>query len=161
VVAREGTTCLVFSPGEPTNFAGRGEAGQSAVHPTASPAGKPDRATCRIDVGGFVQAKVEALSQHRTQYPITPGMFPLAMLKELLGTEYFVQAYPPKVVETDLLPGGPFMGGVRHTSASNGCRSWPFSVAVRGDRPCGRIAAGHGKPSRRLQRTSIGLQIPT
>jgi LmbE family N-acetylglucosaminyl deacetylase len=112
VVAREGTTCLVFSPGEPTNFAGRGEAGQFAVNLTASPAGKPDVTTCRIDVGTFVQSKIEALSQHRTQYPITPGMFPLAMLKELLGTEYFVQAHPPKMIETDLLPGGPFMGGV-------------------------------------------------
>jgi LmbE family N-acetylglucosaminyl deacetylase len=112
VVAREGTTCLVFSPGEPTDFAGRGEAGRFAVHPTASLAGKPDVTTCRIDVGTFVQSKIEALSQHRTQYPITPGMFPLAMLKEMLGTEYFVQAYPPKVIETALLPCGPFMGGV-------------------------------------------------
>lgn len=112
VVAREGTTCLVFSPGEPTNFAGRGEAGQFAVQLTADPTGKPDFTTCRIDVGTFVQSKIEALSQHRTQYPITPDMFPRAMLEELLGTEYFVQAHPPKVIETDLLPRDSVMSGV-------------------------------------------------
>ena len=55
---------------------------------------------------------MEALCQHRSQYPISSDMFPLAMLKELLGTEYFVQIHPPKVVETDLLPGAPIMDAV-------------------------------------------------
>jgi hypothetical protein len=69
-------------------------------------------ATTRIDVSAFVQLKVEAMSQHRTQYPIRPDMFPLPMLKALLGTEYFVQIHAPKVVETDLLPGAPVMNAI-------------------------------------------------
>jgi hypothetical protein len=58
----------------------------------------------RIDVSAFVECKVEALAQHRTQYPIRPDMFPLPMLKELLGTEYFVQVYPLTAAETELFP---------------------------------------------------------
>ncbi len=112
VVAHENTTCLVFSPGEPTNFAGRGDDGQFSVVENLGGDRISNAATTRIDVGAFVQIKVEALSQHRTQYPIRSDMFPLPMLKELLGTEYFVQVHPPKVVATDLLPGAPFMNAV-------------------------------------------------
>ncbi|MDQ6950003.1 MAG: PIG-L family deacetylase [Actinomycetota bacterium] len=105
VVARENTTCLVFSPGEPPNFAGRGEDGQFAVVENSSGARISNAATTRIDVGAFVQRKVEALSQHRTQYSLRPDMFPLPMLEELLGAEHFVQVLPAKAMSTELLPG--------------------------------------------------------
>jgi LmbE family N-acetylglucosaminyl deacetylase len=119
VVARENTTCLVFSPGAPTNFAGRGENGQHAVAENADGLRIATAATTRVDVSAFVERKVEALAQHRTQYPIRPNMFPLPMLKELLVTEYFVQVHPlavhpatanpvtanpVTVAETELLP---------------------------------------------------------
>lgn len=103
VVARENTTCLVFSPGKPTSFAGRGEYGEFAVKPTTSLTSEPDLTTCRIDVGNFVESKIKALSMYRSQYPINPDMFPLEMFEELLGTEYFVQAFPPRMIETELV----------------------------------------------------------
>lgn len=103
VIARESTTCLVFSPGEPSSFAGRGEFGEFAVKPITSLTSEPELTTCRIDVGSFVQSKIEALSRYRSQYPINPAMFPLEMFKELLGTEYFVQAFPPRAIETELV----------------------------------------------------------
>jgi LmbE family N-acetylglucosaminyl deacetylase len=105
VVAHENTTCLVFSPGAPTNFAGRGKNGQYSVAENAGGPRVANAATTRIDVSAFVECKVAALAQHRTQYPIHPNMFPLPMLKELLGTEYFVQVHPLTAAETELLPG--------------------------------------------------------
>lgn len=105
VVAHENTTCLIFSPGAPTNFAGRGKTGQYSVAENAGGLRIANAASTRIDVGAFVECKMEALAQHRTQYPIRPDMFPLPMLKELLGTEYFVQVHPLTAVERELLPG--------------------------------------------------------
>jgi hypothetical protein len=37
-------------------------------------------------------------------FRIRPEMFPLPTLKKLLGSEYFVQAFPAKVMATELLP---------------------------------------------------------
>jgi LmbE family N-acetylglucosaminyl deacetylase len=107
VVAHENTTCLIFSPGAPTNFAGRGKSGQYSVAENTGGTRVANAATTRIDISDFVECKVAALSQHRTQYPIQPNMFPLPMLKELLGTEYFVQAYPLTAAATELLAGCP------------------------------------------------------
>jgi LmbE family N-acetylglucosaminyl deacetylase len=106
VVATENTTCLVFSPAAPTNFAGRGEDAQFAAG-DAGPAAGANAATTCIDVSEFVQHKVTALSQHRTQFRVRPDMFPQAMLQDLLGAEYFVQVLPPKTFSTELLPGEP------------------------------------------------------
>ncbi len=103
VIAREGVTCLVFSPGAPTAFAGRGEEAQYAtqscqVENTALPA-----TTC-IDVSDYIPQKIGAVAAYRTQYPITPDMFPVDMLRDLMGKEYFVRVYPPLAMETGLLP---------------------------------------------------------
>ena len=103
VVAVKNTTCLVLSPGEPTNFAGRGEEARFGTdEPAAIQLGKADITTC-IDVSDFIEQKIEALSQHRSQYPISLDMFPLAMWREMLGQEFFKQIDPPRQIETDLL----------------------------------------------------------
>jgi LmbE family N-acetylglucosaminyl deacetylase len=104
VVAIKNTTCLVLSPGEPTNFAGRGEEARFGTGDSASSdplAGT--HITTRIDVADFIEQKINALSQHRSQYPISPKMFPLDMWREMLGQEYFMQVDPPRALETELL----------------------------------------------------------
>ncbi len=103
VVAVKNTTCLVLSPGEPTNFAGRGEEARFGMDESAAiQLGKADITTC-IDVSDFIEQKIKALSQHRSQYPISLDMFPLAMWREMLGQEFFKQIDPPRQIETDLL----------------------------------------------------------
>ena len=59
--------------------------------------------TC-IDVGPYMQQKIEAISAHRSQYAIEPDMLPLSILQELMGQEYFVRVYPVPEIETDFLP---------------------------------------------------------
>jgi hypothetical protein len=44
------------------------------------------------------------MAAHRTQYPIEPDMFPMAILREMLGREYFVRIQPPPELEAELLP---------------------------------------------------------
>ncbi|HEX4091620.1 MAG TPA: PIG-L family deacetylase [Trebonia sp.] len=117
VVAADGLTCLVLSPAAPTLFAGRGE-GAHLAGPAAGPfAGSPqpavsaggnekagpDVATARLDVTGFVDAKVDALSAYRSQFPLQREMYPDFLLHELFGQEYFIQVLPPRGVETELL----------------------------------------------------------
>jgi LmbE family N-acetylglucosaminyl deacetylase len=103
VIARDGVTCLKFSPGEPTKFAGRGEGavlGSSYdSHSSTSSAGS---ATNAIDIQDFILHKIRAISQHRTQYPIDENMFPVQMLVKLFGTEYFVRVHPRPELETTL-----------------------------------------------------------
>src|SRR5205823_7628999 len=103
VVAVDNVTCLVFSPSAPTAFLGRGEGAhitglaglneQDEVHVTGV-------TTC-IDVGPYMQQKIEAIAAYRSQYPIEPGMLPLSILQELMGREYFVRVYPAPEIETD------------------------------------------------------------
>jgi LmbE family N-acetylglucosaminyl deacetylase len=106
VVAVDSVTCLVFSPGEHSLFAGRG-AGAELVE-TVQDQEEGDHAaggatTC-IDATDFVDQKIAAIGAHRTQFPIEPGMFPRPMLQEMLGKEYFVRLIPPVEPETELLP---------------------------------------------------------
>ena len=101
VVATKNTTCLVLSPGEPTNFAGRGEEARFGVDDSAGGQAGGHDITTRIDVTEFIEPKINALSQHRSQYPISPEMFPLEMWREILGQEYFRRIYPPQHIETD------------------------------------------------------------
>lgn len=103
VVAAKDTTCLVFSPGEPTKFAGRGEAANFATVDTLTGSQQESITTC-IDVSDFVEQKMTALAQHRTQYPISADMFPHDILVTLLGDEYFKHVLPPVQVENSLLP---------------------------------------------------------
>ena len=103
VVAVRNATCLVFSPGKPTNFAGRGEEAQFAAEEMVTSSKQP-AATLHIDVSDFIEQKILALTKHRTQYPIEPDMFPAAFLKTLMGQEYFVQIDHPRSLETTLFP---------------------------------------------------------
>lgn len=95
VIAKEAVTCLKFSPGEPTKFAGRGE---SAVHGSAYEMQQSQEntgiATHMLDIQDYIPNKIRAISQHRTQYPISEDMFPRALLNDLFGREYFVRIYP-------------------------------------------------------------------
>jgi LmbE family N-acetylglucosaminyl deacetylase len=96
IVAVTNVTCLVFSPNSPTGFTGRGEDAElveTAV--TTNRKSENSRATTIIDVSAFLEQKIHALAQHRTQYPIAPDMFPTVMLQKMLGSEYFVRVHPP------------------------------------------------------------------
>lgn len=103
VVAVRHATCLVFSPGKPTNFAGRGEEAQFAAE-EINAYGEQQVATMCIDVSDFIEQKMLALTKHRTQYPVEPDMFPHTFLKALMGREYFVQIDQPRGLETTLFP---------------------------------------------------------
>jgi LmbE family N-acetylglucosaminyl deacetylase len=103
VIAATNVTCLVFSPGEATHFAGRGEQAQYSIGgklDTMSPA--VQASTC-IDVRNYVPKKMAAMAEHRSQYPVTAEMFPVELVEELLGYEYFVQIQPPLQMQTELL----------------------------------------------------------
>ncbi|HEY6297224.1 MAG TPA: PIG-L family deacetylase [Streptosporangiaceae bacterium] len=108
VVATEGLSCLVFSPEAPKRYAGRGEGALlgGLVPGTMGPPEEDaaaDVATARLDVTGQIDAKVDALCAYRSQFPLEPGMFPDFLLRELFGLEYFVQVWPPRRVQTQLL----------------------------------------------------------
>ncbi|MFO7167912.1 MAG: PIG-L family deacetylase [Chloroflexota bacterium] len=95
VVAAESTTCLVFSPSQPTSFAGRGE---DAVLVGGLPgeAEGPEEIgadVSRVDVGEHLMAKLRAMAAHRSQFVFDPDMLPLSILQELFGQEYFVQVH--------------------------------------------------------------------
>ncbi len=105
VVALENVTCLVFAPGEPTAFAGRGTSANQDLDATAvAIEAAPGEATTAIDVSAYPERKVAAIASHRTQCPIAPDMLPLAMLKEIMGREYFVRVAPAREMESELLP---------------------------------------------------------
>ena len=59
-------------------------------------------ATTCIDVGAYVEPKIRAIARHRTQYPIEPDLFPLSMLQDMMGREYFVQIHPPRPMAAEL-----------------------------------------------------------
>ena len=106
VVAAENVTCLVFSPGAPTTYLGRGEDahltqflgvdGQDAVNLMG--------ATTCIDVGPYIQQKIAAIAAHRSQYALEADILPLTILQELMGREYFVRVHPAPQIETELFP---------------------------------------------------------
>ena len=106
VVAAENVTCLVFSPSAPTAFLGRGEDAHLTGFTGANEQDEAYRmgATTCIDAGPFVQQKIAAIAAHRSQYAIEADMFPLPILQELMGREYFVRVYPAPEIETELLP---------------------------------------------------------
>jgi len=102
VVSLDSLTCLLFNPGKPTLYAGRG----TDVH-LPSIVGDGERrdgpaATTEIDVSAHIAAKVAAIAAHRSQLPIQPDMLPIGMLNEMMGREYFVRVHPPMPLEHDL-----------------------------------------------------------
>lgn len=106
VIAQENVTCLVMSMTEAVLFAGRGSdatitGGADRGSEAAEAVIDVGRATHCIDVRDYMMNKINAMSAHRSQYPITPEMFPLDMLKDLMGREYFVQILPrPQLIDT-------------------------------------------------------------
>lgn len=106
VVAVENTTCLVFSSESPLAYLGRGAeahiTGGDSHAAEATSASHNPVTTC-IDVSDYVEQKVAAMAAHRTQYPITPDMFPMSIMREMLGREYFVRVLPPREIEATLI----------------------------------------------------------
>jgi LmbE family N-acetylglucosaminyl deacetylase len=86
VIARESLTCLVLSRAPIQPCAGRGASAASAAEPLAAAA---PPGTCAVDVTSYLHRKLRALARHRTQYPISPSMFPHSLLERMLGTEFF------------------------------------------------------------------------
>ncbi len=103
VIAVDTVTCLIFSPGAPTNFAGRGAGAnltEVLVHHADDEARAAGATTC-IDVTDFTDKKIAAVAAHRTQAIIEPDMFPREMLNELFGREYFIHVQPDIGLETE------------------------------------------------------------
>jgi LmbE family N-acetylglucosaminyl deacetylase len=107
VVAVDSVTCMVFSPGEHTLYAGRGGVSELASTAAVAAADSERPATTVIDVADFIGQKIAAVAAHRTQYPIDPAMFPRPMLVEMMGREHFMRVHPPVEPETDLFAGMP------------------------------------------------------
>jgi LmbE family N-acetylglucosaminyl deacetylase len=104
VVAVESTTCLVFSPRQPTNFAGRGEDAALVGEMPGAVENLEDIGTVstRIDVSEHIAPKLQAMAAHRSQYVFDPDMLPLSIMQELFGQEYFVRVYPRRELAAEL-----------------------------------------------------------
>ena len=104
VVAVDDVTCLTFLASERVAFDARG-AQTEGLATRVLPSGEQIDAdvTTRIDVSAFVDHKIRAIAAHRSQYPIDPSMFPGPILRELFGTEYFIQVLPERELATSLL----------------------------------------------------------
>ena len=103
VIAKDSVTCLAFSPGEPSNFLGRGQdASLVDAYEFKSADVETHSATHAIDVQDFIHEKISAVAAHHTQYPIEPDMFPEPMLKAIFGIEYFTCVYPKPELKTVL-----------------------------------------------------------
>jgi len=107
VVALSAVTCLVLSQG-PGLFAGRGQdARPTTLTGPAWPGVGSSAPTTMIDVSAHIGQKIAALAAHRTQFPISPEMFPASILREMFSREFFVRVFPPIEPETDLWPNRP------------------------------------------------------
>jgi len=107
VVAGDNVTCLVMSMSEAIAFGGRGSNAvlvAGSDRNTDLPLVDTGSATHCIDVSDFVSHKIAAMAAHRSQYPITADMFPLDLLKELMGREYFVRVLPRVQLDDTLFP---------------------------------------------------------
>ena len=95
VVALQGVTCLVFSPGEPTAFAGRGADAQFTTVDGKADIDEPGppESEC-IDVSEYVPRKMAAVAEHRTQYRFSPDILPKTTLQEMLGCGCFSRVGP-------------------------------------------------------------------
>jgi|FLYN01.1.fsa_nt_gi LmbE family N-acetylglucosaminyl deacetylase len=103
VIAVENTTCLVFSSENPLAWLGRGAEAPVPIGAGTETLEDQLNFTTRIDVTDYVEQKVSAMAAHRTQYPISPDMFPPSMLREMLGQEYFIRVIPQREIETSLM----------------------------------------------------------
>ena len=103
VITADSVTCLVLSPHEHTAFASRGTSVPGKeIWPAGAIQGEvAGETTTAIDVSQYVERKIAAVAAHRTQFPIRPDMFPLSLLTEMMGREYFLRPYPPGEPETE------------------------------------------------------------
>lgn len=97
-ITTEDSACFVFTADSDTDWKPRGPGPDEQV-------GSPDHRSVDVrdrhqagldgaivhDVEDLVTQKVHALSAHRSQYTIAPGLFPESMLNTVLGTEYFYE----------------------------------------------------------------------
>ncbi|HEX5548520.1 MAG TPA: hypothetical protein VFX24_14005, partial [Ktedonobacterales bacterium] len=84
-------TCLVLSSQAPSAFAGRGgdaRLGGDAVGASDGDGQEFER-LIGVDISAQIDRKIAALAAHRSQFSIDPAMFPLALVRDLLGSEYF------------------------------------------------------------------------
>jgi LmbE family N-acetylglucosaminyl deacetylase len=104
VVAVDDVTSLTFVASQPVAIGGPEE--PTALSPTRMLA-SGDRidvsVTNCIDVSDFVGNKIRATAAHRSQYPIDPTMFPVPMLQEMFGAEYFIRVLPEPELRTSLV----------------------------------------------------------
>lgn len=106
VMAVENVTCLVFSPSAPMAFLGRGEGAHmgSLIGVDEQGEGEALGVTTCVDVSPYIHQKVAAIAAHRSQYAIEVDMFPLSIMQELMGMEYFVRVYPTPKIKRELFP---------------------------------------------------------
>jgi len=103
VIAAESATCLVWSPGEPTLFEGRGQDARHVGLGTPRLADvEMSGATTRIDVGEFLQPKLQAIAAYRSQFPFRRDMLPENVFYDLFGAEYFMRALATRELDADL-----------------------------------------------------------
>lgn len=103
IIARDSVSCLVFSPGEPSAFAGRGS---GHLRPAGQPPGANacPVATTRVDISRSMSQKLKAIAAHRMQCPITPELLPNTLWEALFTYEHFARIYPRMELEADLFP---------------------------------------------------------
>ena len=91
MVATDTVTCLVLSSQAPSAFAGRGEEARlGGVAVGASDGDEQEfERLIGVDISAQIDRKIAALAAHRSQFSIDPAMFPLALVRDLLGSEYF------------------------------------------------------------------------
>ncbi len=91
VVANASVTCFVLSPSAATASDGRGptSAALDAKEEVSLFAAEPGY--IEVDVRDFAEQKMRALACHRSQYAITPDMFPHSLIEGIFGTEYFAR----------------------------------------------------------------------
>jgi LmbE family N-acetylglucosaminyl deacetylase len=102
VVALDDVTSLTFLASDPTVLGEQDE--EARLRTRSLPSGDrvdPRVSTC-IDVSDFVGHKIRATAAHRSQYPITPEMFPESILREMFGVEYFIQVLPERELTSSL-----------------------------------------------------------
>lgn len=107
VVAASTVTCLVLAADEPELYAGRGPEARlvGSVDGDERLAKRDTSATTAIDVRDHVDVKLRAIAAHRSQYPITPDMFPRGMLVDMFGMEYFTRILPADPLESSVFAG--------------------------------------------------------
>ncbi len=91
VVASETVTCLVLSAQAPTLSDGRGAGAHLGGESAGAVASSVHGRAMLIDANdsAALRSKVSALAAHRTQFAFEATMLPTALLRSLLGVEYF------------------------------------------------------------------------